>query len=367
MLSLILKGTSMIRLLVCAALLCGWPSLALAQGQYRINVQLTIDNTAAGTPFVASDLAQGNGHPQINSAACISNASGGDFRYRVDGTAPTTTVGVIVPAGGAIIFKDPLSLSAFKAIRTASTNAVLSCTLSSDSEPPVYPVGAGGGSGSGSGCVGTAGTPCVVVGNDAAGSPTAGTVLAVQGIASMTPVTVAPSAGTFATDGTFGSAFPSTGPGIGVRAETTTPTAVTDGQQVAPMATVSGQVFTVPGADANGIGATSGCALVSAASTNATNCKASAGNFYGFRVVNTTATLYYLRMYNLASAPTCSSATGWVESIPIPASTSGAGIVAINLHGENYTTGISYCFTGGASSTDNTNAATGVYGRLFYK
>lgn len=109
------------------------------------------------------------------------------------------------------------------------------------------------------------------------------------------------------------------------------------------------------------------CILVSAASTNATNCKASAGNIYGFRFVNTTGTLYYLRMYNLASAPTCSSATGFVETIPIPANASGAGIVAIEPMGEAYTTGVSFCFTGGSSSTDNTNAATGVFGTILYR
>lgn len=50
--------------------------------------------------------------------------------------------------------------------------------------------GGGSGGSGGSGCVGTAGAPCIVAGNDAAGTPTAGTVLAVQGITSMTPVQV---------------------------------------------------------------------------------------------------------------------------------------------------------------------------------
>jgi hypothetical protein len=109
------------------------------------------------------------------------------------------------------------------------------------------------------------------------------------------------------------------------------------------------------------------CTLISAASTNSTNCKASAGNVYGYRFVNTTATLYYLRMYNATSAPTCSSATGFIESIPIPASATGAGIVAIEPMGEGYSTGIGFCFTGGSSSTDATNAATGVFGTILYK
>jgi hypothetical protein len=109
-----------------------------------------------------------------------------------------------------------------------------------------------------------------------------------------------------------------------------------------------------------------GCYLVSAASTNSTSCKASAGNVYGWRFINTTATLYYLRMYNASSAPTCSSATGFIESIPIPASATGAGFVDIGIP-IGYTTGIGFCFTGGSSSTDNTNAATGVFGVIKYK
>jgi hypothetical protein len=113
--------------------------------------------------------------------------------------------------------------------------------------------------------------------------------------------------------------------------------------------------------------AASRCTLISAASTNATSCKTGPGNIYGFRFVNTTATLYYLRMYNLAAAPTCSSATGFIETIPIPASTSGAGFAFLEPFGEAYTTGIGFCFTGGSSSTDNTNAATGVFGTILYK
>lgn len=107
--------------------------------------------------------------------------------------------------------------------------------------------------------------------------------------------------------------------------------------------------------------------LTSAASTNSTNVKASAGNIYLIRAINTTATLYYLRMYNASSAPTCSSATNFIETIPIPASTTGAGVVSPIVVGQGYTTGISFCLTGGGSSTDNTNAATGVYLTILYK
>lgn len=122
-------------------------------------------------------------------------------------------------------------------------------------------------------------------------------------------------------------------------------------------------VQTVPGTTNGG----STCNLQSAATTNATNCKASAGTLYGYEIVNTTATIYYLRLYNSASAPTCSSATGFIRSIPIPASSAGAGVERDMSVGESYGTGLGFCLTGGGSSTDNTSAATGLYISLLYK
>jgi hypothetical protein len=140
---------------------------------------------------------------------------------------------------------------------------------------------------------------------------------------------------------------------------------------IAVLVLLSGIAFAqqavVPVTAATTTNTASRCVLISAASTNSTNCKNASGNVYGWRFVNTTATVYYLRMYNSSSAPTCSSATGFIETIPIPASTSGAGVVIMEPFGEGYSTGISFCFTGGSSSTDNTNAATGVFGTLLYK
>lgn len=116
--------------------------------------------------------------------------------------------------------------------------------------------------------------------------------------------------------------------------------------------------------------AVSACNILSAATTNSTNCKAAAGNFYGFEIFNTTTTTYYLRLYNSSTAPTCSSATGFIRSIPIPpASASGqvGGIVSNQIFPTNYATGISFCITGGSSSTDNTSAATGLFGEIRYE
>lgn len=125
-----------------------------------------------------------------------------------------------------------------------------------------------------------------------------------------------------------------------------------------------GALFTQ--ATAGPSGGSTPCYITSAASTNATSCKGSAGTLYSVSAVNTTATLYYLRLYNTAAAPTCSSATGFIETIPVPAATTGAGYVRDISVGDAYGTGIGFCLTGGGSSTDNTNAATGVYLSLHY-
>lgn len=112
------------------------------------------------------------------------------------------------------------------------------------------------------------------------------------------------------------------------------------------------------------------CNILSAASTNATSCKGSAGNFYGYEIYNTTTTIYYLRLYNTAAAPTCSSATGFIRTVPIPpagAAGQAGGAISNQIFPVNYGTGIGYCITGGSSSTDNTNAATGIFGEIRYK
>jgi hypothetical protein len=98
--------------------------------------------------------------------------------------------------------------------------------------------------------------------------------------------------------------------------------------------------------------------LTSAASTNSSLVKNAPGSLYYIHVTNTTSTTYYLRLYNLASAPTCSSATGFIESIPVFGTSVNGRTLKL---GVTFGTGIGFCLTGGGSSTDNTNAAVGVY------
>lgn len=105
----------------------------------------------------------------------------------------------------------------------------------------------------------------------------------------------------------------------------------------------------------------------SAATTNATLIAAGAHSLYSLTVINTTATVYYLRTYDLGVPPAPSSATGVTHSYPVPGSTSGAGFVISFPLGESYANGLAYVLTGGGGDTDNTSAAVGVYINACYK
>ena len=107
---------------------------------------------------------------------------------------------------------------------------------------------------------------------------------------------------------------------------------------------------------------------LSAASNNSTLVSTGAHSLYMLTVINTTATLYYLRVYDQSAAPTCSSATGAVLTFPVPASATGAGVaVPVPSVGVAFSSGLGFCITGGSADTDNTSAATGVTVSLAYK
>ena len=99
-----------------------------------------------------------------------------------------------------------------------------------------------------------------------------------------------------------------------------------------------------------------GFRLVSAASTNATSLKASAGTLYTLFAVNLNAAVRYIKFYNKASDPTVGTDTP-VATFPIPASTTGAGF-AIDLGpGFDFATGIAYATTTGVADSDTAAVA----------
>jgi hypothetical protein len=95
----------------------------------------------------------------------------------------------------------------------------------------------------------------------------------------------------------------------------------------------------------------------SAATTNATSAKASAGNVHQIIAMNTTAAVKYLKLYNKASAPTVGTDTP-VLTIPLEVSNR---LVQINLAdgGLYFSTGIAYALTGAAADADATALAAG--------
>ncbi len=117
--------------------------------------------------------------------------------------------------------------------------------------------------------------------------------------------------------------------------------------------------------------ATSGGLLVSravsAASTNATSAKGSAGQVFGWAVFNTNASARYLKIYNKATAPTVGTDTP-VLTITIPGNTAGAGANVEFANGIAFGTGIGWALTTGVADSDTgAVAANEIVVNLMYK
>lgn len=113
---------------------------------------------------------------------------------------------------------------------------------------------------------------------------------------------------------------------------------------------------TVLGANGASNGATM-TTLVSAATNNLTQLKASLGKIHLIDIQNTNASIRYLKIFNLPSASVTMGTTAAVGNFSIP----GSGKLQIETSlGLNYGgTGISYAMTTGSSLTDNTAVGAG--------
>lgn len=99
---------------------------------------------------------------------------------------------------------------------------------------------------------------------------------------------------------------------------------------------------------------------LSAVSTNSTLVRAGPTYLNALVVVNTNTTIYYLKLYNKVTAPTCGTDTPvWTVPIPYGASNSGGG-VAIPNGSLQFSAGFGFCITGGIADSDSSNAATGI-------
>jgi hypothetical protein len=90
--------------------------------------------------------------------------------------------------------------------------------------------------------------------------------------------------------------------------------------------------------------------LVSAATTNAVNVKASGGQVYGYEIYNTNAAVRYVKLFNKASAPTLGTDTP-VRTIGVPP---GGRAFFHSSTGIQFTNGISLAATTGIADTDAT-------------
>lgn len=95
--------------------------------------------------------------------------------------------------------------------------------------------------------------------------------------------------------------------------------------------------------------------VLSAASTNATNLKSTAGRLYGYGFTNTTAAVKFVRLYNKATAPTVGTDSP-VLVLAVPPNNS---IVAEMTIPATFGTGISFAITGAFADLDATAVAAG--------
>jgi hypothetical protein len=97
-------------------------------------------------------------------------------------------------------------------------------------------------------------------------------------------------------------------------------------------------------------------ALIAAATTNATSIKASAGSLMTIVASNMTASTKWLKLYNLAAAPTVGTSVP-SDTIPIPANSYIA--LEFGPTGLRFSTGIALAMTGAAADSDTTALAAG--------
>lgn len=95
---------------------------------------------------------------------------------------------------------------------------------------------------------------------------------------------------------------------------------------------------------------------LSAATTNATNVKSSAGQVYALQVFNVNAAARYLKLYNSASAPTAGAGTP-VKTYVIPGNTAGNGFTIEVSKGMAFSSGIGFTITAAMADNDTTAVA----------
>lgn len=123
------------------------------------------------------------------------------------------------------------------------------------------------------------------------------------------------------------------------------------GDVAVPRITATRQLYVAP--QANVIGGWSPAHLVSAATTNATSVKASAGSLGSIYASNSGAGFAYVKFFNKASAPTVGTDVP-VFVLGLPPGGGGSHEIPAGL---SFSTGIAFAITGGAADADATAVA----------
>ena len=136
------------------------------------------------------------------------------------------------------------------------------------------------------------------------------------------------------------------------------------GSQSLPVNITSGNIGGTVSLQASAtVAGTSIAKVNSAATTNATLIKSTSGRVYGYHFVNNTASVKYVRLYNLTTAPTVGTSVPTVI-IPIAANATAHIDMSVPMA---FGTGISYAITGAGTDLDATAVAVGdVIGHIRY-
>lgn len=110
-------------LVLLLALLTLAAPVAAYQQQYVAFEQVTV--AAASIGLTAATINSGSGHPQAEKAVCRLEQA--QIRYRLDGTAPTTTVGTLLEIGDVLTLSGNDMLQRAQFIRTGGTSGILNC------------------------------------------------------------------------------------------------------------------------------------------------------------------------------------------------------------------------------------------------
>lgn len=319
-----------------------------------------VDGTADSTTAIPGDATNGLDVDVTRVQGTVNVADGGGS-LTVDGTVAVSSV------GGTVAVSGPLTDTQLRASSVPVSDGGGSLTVdgtvgisgtvpvSGTFYPATQPV---------SGTVGVSGT--VTVDGSNVTQPVSGTVAV-----SNFPTTQAVS-GTFwqATQPVSGSVTVSNLPATQAVSWTSQSVSITG----TPTVSLSGtNTVTQTPATSGGLSAAS---ALSAASTNATVVKSSAGQVFGWVITNTSASPRYIKFYNKSTTPTVGTDTPFLR-LMVPGNTSGAGLVAAEfVNGITFAAGnaiggapgIGYAITVNAGDSDTTViGANEVIVNVFYK